>query len=161
MLDGVNWSLTVEQRFPLSGVRGNRQRAAEADAERARAEVGRARLDIELDSATAFLMLEERRQMVPILEEQRSLAKQFVDAAIGRYAAGTGGHADALRAEMEASRFDGAVRAIAAEVRGAELMLNTSLGRQADADIPPLESSLVTAPPPSLEVVRRAALGNR
>jgi outer membrane protein TolC len=106
-------------------------------------------------------MLEERRQMAQILEEQRALARQFVNAAIGRYAAGTGGHADALRAEMEASRFDGAVRASAAEVRGAELMLNTSLGREADALIPPLESSPVTAPPPSAEAVRRAALGER
>jgi len=161
MLDGVNWSLTVEQRFPLSGVRGNRQRAAEADAERARAEVGRARLDVELDSATAFLMLEERRQMVPILEEQRSLAKQFVDAAIGRYAAGTGPHADALRAEMEASRFDGAVRAIAADVRAAEAMLNASLGRESGATVPPLDSSPSTSLPPSAEAVRRAALGRR
>jgi len=161
MFNGVNWSVTVEQRFPLSKVRGNRQRAAEADAERARAEVGRARLDVELDSATAFLMLEERRQMVPILEEQRALAKQFVDAAIGRYAAGTGPHADALRAEMESSRFDGAVRAIAADVRAAEVMLNASLGRASRAPVPSLESSLSTALPPSAELVRKAALDRR
>ncbi|MES1174961.1 MAG: TolC family protein [Myxococcales bacterium] len=161
MLDGVNWSLTVEQRFPLSSVRGNRRRVADADFDRSRVDVTRARLDVELDAAAAFLMLEERRKMAQILQEQRALAQQFVAAATGRYAAGTGGHADALRAEMEASRFDGAVRAIAAEVRGAELMLNTSLGRQVDADIPPLEDSLVTAPPPSSQVVRHAALGNR
>ena len=161
MLNGVNWSVTVEQRFPLSGVRGNRERAAEADFDRARAEVDRARLDVELDSATAFLMLEERRQMAPILEEQRALAKQFVGAAIGRYAAGTGAHADALRAEMEASRFDGAVRAVAAEIRAAEVMLNTSLGRPSGAFIPPLESSFVDSLPPSADAVRRSALGKR
>jgi len=161
MLDGVNWSVTVEQRFPLSGVRGNRRRAAEADFDRARAEVDRTRLDVDLDSATAFLMLEERRQMAPILEEQRVLAKQFVSAAIGRYAAGTGAHADALRAEMEASRFDGAVRAVAAEIRAAEVMLNTSLGRPSEALIPPLESSIVDALPPSADAVRRAAIGKR
>jgi outer membrane protein, heavy metal efflux system len=160
-LHGLNWSLTVEQRFPLSRVLGNRRRAAEADFDRARADAERARLDVELDAAGAFLMLEERRQMAQILQEQRALARQFVGAAIARYAAGTGGHADALRAEMEASRFDGAVRAIAAEVRGAELMLNTSLGRATDAFIPPLENSLITAAPPSEEAVRRAALGQR
>lgn len=161
MLDGVNWSLTVEQRFPLSGIRGNRRRVAEADFERTRVDVVRARLDVELDAAEAFLMLEERRQMAQILQEQRALAQQFVTAATGRYAAGTGGHADVLRAEMEASRFDGAVLASAAETRGAELMLNTSLGRAADAYIPPLENSLNTAPPPASEVVRRTALGQR
>jgi cobalt-zinc-cadmium efflux system outer membrane protein len=161
MLHGVNWSLTVEQRFPLSRVLGNRRRAAEADFDRARADAERARLDVELDAAGAFLMLEERRQMAQILQEQRALAQQFVSAAIGRYAAGAGAHADALRAEMEASRFDGAVRAIAAEVRGAELMLNTSLGRTVDAFIPPLGDSLTTAVPPSQEAVRSAALGQR
>ena len=161
MLHGFNWSLTVEQRFPLSRVLGNRGRAAEAEFDRARVDVERTRLDVELDAAGAFLMLEERRQMAQILQEQRTLAKQFVAAATGRYAAGTGGHADALRAEMEASRFDGAVRAIAAEVRGAELMLNASLGREANAFIPPLASSLFTAAPPSQEAVRRAALGER
>ena len=161
MLHGVNWSLTVEQRFPLSRVLGNRGKVAEAEFDRARVDVERARLDVELDAAGAFLMLEERRQMAQILQEQRTLAKQFVGAATGRYAAGTGGHADASRAEMEASRFDGAVRAIAAEVRGAELMLNASLGREANAFIPPLASSLFTAAPPSQEAVRRAALGER
>jgi outer membrane protein, heavy metal efflux system len=161
MLHGLNWSLTVEQRFPLSRVLGNRRRAAESDFERARVDVQRAGLDVELDAARAFLMLEERRQMAQILQQQRALAQQFVAAAIGRYAAGTGAHADALRAEMEASRFDGAVRAIAAEVRGAELMLNASLGLDVEAFIPHLESSLVTAPPPSSNAVRRAALDQR
>ena len=32
-----DWSITVEQRFPLSGVRGHRRSAARADAQRAQA----------------------------------------------------------------------------------------------------------------------------
>jgi hypothetical protein len=42
-LDGASVSLSVEQRFPLSGVLGDRKRAAEAEALRARAQVGRVR----------------------------------------------------------------------------------------------------------------------
>src|SRR5687767_12636935 len=34
MLMGADWSVTVEQRFPLFGVLGNRRRVAEAEASR-------------------------------------------------------------------------------------------------------------------------------
>lgn len=161
MLHGVDASLSVEQRFPLSKVLGNRRRAAEADADRAKAEVDRVGLDMDLDAVTAFLMLEERRQIAPILNEQRALAEQFVRAASARYAAGTGAQADALRAEMEVARFDGAVRAITEDIRAAEAMLNASLGRSATAEVPDLGNSLVVSLPPPAGAVRRAALDQR
>jgi hypothetical protein len=74
MLDGVNWSVTVEQRFPLSSVRANRRLVAEADFDRTRVDVVRARRDDEHDAVEAFLMLVERRQMAQILQEQRAPA---------------------------------------------------------------------------------------
>jgi len=45
------------------------------------------------------LMLQERRQLAHILDEQGTLAQQFVNAANARYSAGTGAQADVLRAE--------------------------------------------------------------
>jgi len=161
MLHGADVSLTVEQRFPLSRVLGNRRRAAEADSQRARADADKVELDVELDAASAFLMLQERRVMARILEEQRTLAKQFVRAATARYAAGTGGQAEALRAEIEVSRIDGALRSIAAEIRGAAVMLNTSLGRSAQGPIPVLDSTISASAPPSADAVRVAALDGR
>ncbi len=159
MLHGADVSLSVEQRFPLSGVLGNRRRAAEAESLRFGAEADRIALDVELQAANAFLMLQERRQTARILEEQRTLAQDFVRAATARYAAGTGVQADVLRAEIEVARFDGALRSIAAEVRAAEAMLGTSLGRSATAPIPVLDSSVSTSVPPSADAVRDAALG--
>jgi outer membrane protein, heavy metal efflux system len=161
MLDGADVSFTVEQRFPLSRVRSNRRRAAEAESLGAKAEVDRVELDVELDATQAFLMLQERRGMASVLEEQRALAQQFLRAATARYAAGTGGQSDALRAEIEVSRLDGALRSIAAEVRAAEVMLNSSLGRSAEAPVPVLDSSISTATPPEAATVRAAALGAR
>lgn len=161
MLHGVDASLTVEQRFPLSGVRGHRQRAAEAEARGLRADAERVVRDVELDSVGAFLMLHERRQMVPVLDEQLGLARQFVAAAGARYAAGGGNQADVLRAEIEVARLEGAVRANAAEVAGAEAMLNASLGRPADGTVPPLRSIDATSEPAPWGHVREVAARRR
>ncbi|MFZ5471550.1 MAG: TolC family protein [Myxococcota bacterium] len=154
-------SLGIEQRFPLSGIRGHRRRAAEAEFQRVRAEVDQVGLDVELDATSAFLMLEERRQSEVILEEQRALAVQFVRAATARYAAGTGAQADVLRAQIEVARLEGALRSIAAEVRAAEAMLNTSLGQPATAALPPLDSSVALTPPSDARAVRDAAFSRR
>jgi len=161
MLDGADVSFTVEQRFPLSRIRSNRRRAAEAESQGVRAELDKVELDVELDATEAFLMLQERRGMASVLEEQHALAQQFLTAATARYAAGTGGQSDALRAEIEVSRLDAALRSIGAELRAAEVMLNSSLGRAADAPIPALDSSISTATPPEAEIVRGAALVQR
>ena len=161
MLNGANASLLVQQGFPLSRIRGNRKRAAEAAAEGARAEADRVGLDVELDAANAFLMLQEKRETARILQEQRRLADQFVRAATARYAAGTGVQADVLRAEIEVARFDGALRSISAEIRAAEAMLNTSLGRRADAQVPVLESVASVAVPAAVTSVRQAAFDRR
>ena len=162
MLNGADVSLTLEQRFPLSRVLGNRERAAEADVRRARAEADKIALDVELEAASAFLMLQERRQMASILTEQRLLAEQFVRAATARYAAGTGSQAEALRAEIEISRLDGALRSIAAETRSAEVMLNTSLGLASlRAPVAELDSSISAVAAPPADAVIVAALHER
>ena len=158
---GVDASLQLEQRFPLSRIRGNRRRAAEADAARARADTDRVFLDVELEAANAFLMLHERRQMVRILEAQKKLADQVVSAALARYSTGNGTQSDALRSQIEVSRLDGALRSNRAEVRAAEAMLNTGLGRSAELPVPALDPGVATSAPPSVEVVRMGALDGR
>jgi outer membrane protein TolC len=161
MLHGLDASLMVEQRFPLSRVRGHRRRAAEADAERLRAEAERVRQDVMLDAARAFLMLRERRQMDVVLESQLSLARQFKSAAQARYRAGPGTQPDVLRAEMEVARLEGAKRAIGAEIAAAEAMLNASLGRSPEAPVPRLAGSPAAIEPRSLQAVRALTLQSR
>lgn len=161
MLHGADLSLGIEQRFPLSRVRGNRGRAAKAEADRLAADTGRVELDVELDAVSAFLMLHERRQMAVILTEQLGLARQLVTASSSRYSSGTAAQPDVLRAEIEVSRLEVAVRALGYEVRAAEAMLNTSLARPADAALPMLESDVMTSAPAEWSALRRAALRSR
>jgi outer membrane protein TolC len=158
MLHGVDASLMVEQRFPLSGVLGDRRRAAEADARRFRADSVRVAQDVQLDAARAFLMLRERRELERVLDEQVALARQFVTAANARYGAGTGNQPEVLRAEIEVARLEGAIRAIRAEVNASEAMLNTSLGRAANAFVPPLAATPSTAEPDVWAQVRAKTL---
>lgn len=158
---GVDASITIEQRFPLSGIRGNRSRAAEGEAQRLRAEVDRVGLDVELEAANAFFMLHERRQISRILDEQLSLSGQFVTAANARYSSGTGAQADVLRAEIEVARIEGARRSIGPEVKAAEAMLNARLARSAIAAVPMLDGTASTTLPPTAVSVRDAALGRR
>ena len=136
-----DWSVTVEQRFPLSGVRGFRRAAAHADAQRAKALANGTELDVVLEAHRSFFMLLERRRMRRVLDEQLRLAQQLVSVASNRYASGTGTQADVLRAEVEVARAQAAQQSLAAEIRAAEAMLNASLGRPAQERVPELQYS--------------------
>lgn len=147
MLGGADVSLVVEQQFPLSGIRGHRRRAAEAEARGWAADADRVRLDVELEAASAFVMLREERQMAAFLDEQQALARELVAAATARYGAGKGTQAEVLRAEIEVARLAGEVAAKVAEVRAAEAMLNVSLGRAPQLVVPPLADGATDEPP--------------
>jgi outer membrane protein TolC len=156
---GVSWSASIEQAFPLSGVRGHRRRAAEAGARRELAAADRVGRDVELGAVQAFWMLTQARAAAQIAAGQHALAEQLVAAATARYAATTGAQADVLRAQTERARWDAERRATAAEVRAAEVMLNTNLAREAGAPIPELDASVPEDEPPAGEAVARASGG--
>jgi outer membrane protein TolC len=158
---GADLSLAIEQSFPLSGVRGHRRHVAEADARRAVAEIDRVGLDVELDAAAAFWMVAETRGAAQIIDEQHALADQMVTAATARYATNTGGQAEVLRAQLEVARLDGEHRALAAETRAAEAMLNTSLARATDAPIPELDAAVPDDGPPLAAQLAGTALDRR
>jgi outer membrane protein, heavy metal efflux system len=149
-----DWNYSIEQRFPLSGVRTHRRRAAEAEAAALRADADRAARDIELDAASAYLMLQERRQMASVASEQLALAQQLTAAAAARYAVGQTPQADVLRAEVEVARADAQLRVVAAEIRGAEAMLNAAVGRDVALPVPALaDAATEMAPPTSADAV--------
>lgn len=156
-----DWSIAIEQRFPLSRVLGHRRRAAEAEAKRALADVELAQLDVAVSAQRAFFMLHERRQMSLVIEQQVELAQQLIDAASARYGSGTGMQADVLRAEVELARAQATRQSLVAELRGAEAMLNASLGRSPEAGIPVLDYAVRRDEPPVLDVIRAQALAQR
>ncbi len=156
MWSGADVSVTFEQQIPLSGVRQHRRTSALADVDRLRAEASRTGLDVGLQAASAFLMLQERRRTQALLSEQIAFARDVVTAANARYAAGTAPQSDVLRAEVEVARLDALARALVSEVRGAESMLAASLGLEADVPVPPLATVVIEQPPPSWPALRAA-----
>jgi outer membrane protein, heavy metal efflux system len=156
-----DWSVSIEQRFPLSGVRGQRRRAAQADAVRAGAEAERTALDVVLQAQRAFFMLRERRQMNDVLTSQLALARQIVDSAAARYSSGTGSQADVLRAEVETARVAAAQRTNASQMRAAQSMLNVAMGLSASDPIGDLDYSPALTAIPSRASAEGSALSTR
>src|SRR5918993_2582391 len=156
MLGGADVSVTIEQQIPLSGIREHRRASALADVDRLRAEVNRTTLDVGIAAANAYLMLQERRRTAALLNEQIAFARDVVNAANSRYASGTAPQSDVLRAEVEVARLDAIARAIVGDVRGAEVMLNTSLALDADLPVPELAVPRLAEPVPSWTAIKTA-----
>jgi cobalt-zinc-cadmium efflux system outer membrane protein len=160
MMNGADVSVTIEQQIPLSGIRGHRRASALADLDRIRAEADRTRLDVRIEAANAFVMLQERRRTSALVAEQLAFARDVVSAANARYASGTAPQSDVLRAEVEVARFDALARALVSELRAAEAMLNTSLALDANSPVPPLAPLAFADLPPSWPAIK-TALGLR
>jgi cobalt-zinc-cadmium efflux system outer membrane protein len=156
MLGGADVSITLEQRIPLSGIRGHRRASALADLERLRADANRTTLDVGVQAANAFLMLQERRRTTELVAEQIGFARDVVTAANARYAGGTAPQADVLRAEVEVARLEAFAKALVAEVRGAEAMLNASLALDADLPVPALIPLVFARPIPAWTAIKTA-----
>lgn len=160
LMGGANYSVTIEQQFPLSGIRGHRRAAARADVDRVRADVLRIGLDVGSQAARAFLMLQERRRTDAFVTDQLALARSIVSAASARYGSGTAPQSDVLRAEVEVARLETLARSLLGEIRAAETMLNAALAIESDRAVPPLAPALLTQPIPDWPTIR-ATLSSR
>ena len=156
---GADLSVTIEQQFPLRGVRTRRRLPALAEIQRLQAAVRQVSLDVGIDAVNAYVMLYERRQTTVLVDEQLAFARDVVSAANARYASGTAPQADVLRGEVEVARLGALARALAGEVRGAEAVLSTALALDADTVVPPLAPLTLTEPPPPWPVVKAALAG--
>jgi outer membrane protein TolC len=159
-LGGADLTVTIEQQIPLSGIRRHRRSSALAEVDRLRAEASRTALDVGVQAAAAFLLLQERRRTRDLVDEQVAFARGIVTAANARYASATAPQSDALRAEVEVARLEALTRALVSEVRAAEAVLNTSLALDPDLPVPSLAPVTLGQPVPSWSEIK-AALASR
>jgi outer membrane protein, heavy metal efflux system len=133
-------SITFEQSFPLSRIRTHRRQAAEADIDKFRGEGGKTALKIEAEVAQAFFMLNEKRKVMDILGRQISLASALVKLAAARHGTGGATQADVLRMEIEEARLRNRAALAGADMRAAEAMFNTAMGRESYRPVPALRA---------------------
>lgn len=134
--EGADFSVMLQQDFPLSGLLGRRRAAAEASARRALADVATATLDVAFEAVDALLMTAERRRLGDVLALQAELAREIVRAGTARFASGQGVQSDVLRAEVEVARSETRGAANAQATRGAEAMLRAALALPFTVTIP-------------------------
>jgi outer membrane protein TolC len=156
-----DWSIAVEQRFPLSRVRSYRRAGAEAEVRQRSADADRVGLDVRMSAVEAFLMLRERRRMLEVTRGRSALAEQLADLSAIKLATATGSQADVLRAEVDLARTTGQARGLAGEAAEAEAMLNAAMGRPPTAPVPPLAEPVLPTGLPPLEVALATARGHR
>jgi len=158
---GADFSVQVQQDFPLSGVLGKRKEGALAELSVANADAKRVSLDVEYEALRAYLMLVELERMVVVVDEQIALSKQVAAAARARLEASVGNPADVVRAQVDVVRLEGERKAIDSEIASAKAMLNATLGRPIDAMVPKCELSLPDVDPPALMALVKVALEKR
>jgi cobalt-zinc-cadmium efflux system outer membrane protein len=158
MMGGADVSVTIEQRIPLSAIRGHRRASALADLDRLRADANRTTLDVGLQTVNAFLMLQERRRTSALVAEQIGFARDVVTASNARYASGTAPQSDVLRAEVEVARLDAFAKALVGEEAAAAAMLNTSLALDADRPVPALAALAFAQPIPPWPAIKAALI---
>ena len=80
-LMGVDWTIMVQQTFPLGDVLGSRARGAQAEARRLLRDADRVARDVQAEAAMAFLELYLARALDGIVTEQIMVTEQLVAAS--------------------------------------------------------------------------------
>lgn len=161
-LMGANYSVQVQQDFPLSRVRGHRERSALHEATARRAQTAGTSLDVEAAAARAFLMLVEAQRMREVTRELKVLAGQVHSAVQVRVSTAQASLGEAVRAELEVARLQGELDALDREVAGAWAMTEASMGHVAiAAQIPTAELQTPTDLPSETAALVATAIDRR
>lgn len=117
--------------------------AATTQAQGAAADVEVRRLELIREAQQAYLMFAQNRGYRDVNEATRRLLESVLRTAIARYGAGTGGHHETVRAEVERSALEVEALALEGERSSAVAMLNALRDRPPDApfdDAGPLDA---------------------
>jgi outer membrane protein TolC len=128
-------TVRLTQAIPYPGKLSLATRAADEDAESARALLDQTKLDAVRDVEIAYYQLAYLRRAREIVEQNSAVLGGLVKVAQARYEVGTGVQADALRARIEAARLGDQASVLAAQERTALARLNAVLDRPSDTPV--------------------------
>ncbi|MEW6509822.1 MAG: TolC family protein [Bacteroidota bacterium] len=159
--DGMETDYFIQQMIPFPGKLSNMGKAAESNAGMADQNYKALERKIIRDLKSAYYELYLVERKLEINAENQELMRKFVAIASKQYEVGMGKQPDILRAQTELSTLITDGLNIQQQKTAVEAMMNTILGRQANAPlgyVPEIES---TVPPWTFEQLRPLALENR
>lgn len=132
-------TFSVSQAVPFPTKLFSRRQAAEKEANSFEQEYKETERRVVQGLKNAFFTLFLSNKKIRLTEESLDLLKQFVEITEKRYSVNKATQADALRAQVEYSKFSNQLVLLEQEERIAESMVNAFLNRAADAQIGTLE----------------------
>jgi len=154
------WMFSLSQTFPFPGKRGLQREAAQYEASSARAAIESMRRDVVGRVSQAYYDLVLATKELDIIQARERLAERLEDAALARYAAGTGMQEDVIMAQAEKYMLMENQAMAKARRDSAEAMLKRETGSQ---DMNPLPRPAIDPPTPFPytmdELVQRALAG--
>ncbi|MEM6455947.1 MAG: TolC family protein [Acidobacteriota bacterium] len=152
---------SIAQRVPWFGTLALRERAARRAAAAARAMVDETRLDQLTAACTIAYELIFLDAYARVVDAERSTLARYENAALARYAAGTGLQQGIVRIQAAITRAD--TRRLEIDERRAALTadLNRLRDRPADTPAPALDADPRPAPRFDVDALRRVAHGHR
>ncbi|MGH7447283.1 MAG: TolC family protein, partial [Longimicrobiales bacterium] len=123
------------QTLPFPGKRTLAERTAELEVRAAEANLESVRRDVVADVRKAWYDLALLDHTLAIMEANQNLLVNFVQVTESRYATGTGGQQDILKAQVETSRLAEHAVAITEQRRAALARLNAVLDRPSDTPV--------------------------
>lgn len=132
----MQWRVGLSQPLPWFGELDLRDQAAMAGAHAAGARFATARLTVAAAVQDAWAELAWVDAAVAVTTEHRSLLDHWEQVARTRYAAGIGGEADVIRAQVELGTLDDRVRTLQDLRRPVAARLNAALDREPGAALP-------------------------
>lgn len=138
--------LGLSQTFPAPGSLPAQKRAAESDARIGETTLATRSLDLALQVKRAFAAYGRAQEELEIRREHLELTKGLSDLARVQYQASRASQESVLRAGIEVARVEAELVMAEQERASAAALLNTLMGRDADAPLGPASTSAPVLP---------------
>ncbi len=153
--------VSIEQIVPITGKNLTRARIAAADAQVAFEQARREQLDAVARARCAFFRLANAQAQLELSRRNLTSLRQFAEVSRSRYEVGKANAADALAAELEASKLLEAEADIVRNISEAQSQLNVLMNRDAFAPLGKPEVTNIGEVAVSMEQTRARMLTNR
>jgi outer membrane protein TolC len=153
--------LSIEQAVPITGKNLTRARIASAETVAAFERARREQLDVLAKARSSFFRLANEQAQLELNRRNLTSLHQLAEVSRSRYEVGKANAADALAAELEASKLQESEADIVRNISNEQSQLNVLMNRDAFAPLGPPRDTPLPGADVSMEQARTRMLANR